>query len=71
MQVSITLQGTYTMNAQEYLQTIPNDIVAAAARGEIDLNRLAQIELASRGLDMNGKWVGFPRARELHSVTNS
>ena len=40
--------------------------VAAAARGELDLNRLARVELASRGLDRDGVWVGFERAREIH-----
>lgn len=48
--------------AQEYVQTIPSEILAAVARGEIDLNQLAQLELASRGQDINGKWVGFERA---------
>jgi len=45
--------------AQEYLQTIPTDILAAAARGEINLNQLAQDTLANRGLNSNGAWVGF------------
>lgn len=59
------------MNAQEYLQIIPTEILTAAARGELDLNRLAQVELASRGVDIMGKWVGFHSAAEIHGVTNS
>lgn len=48
-----------------YIQTIPTEVLAAAARGEIDLNQLASYELASRGLDTTGKWVGYPAAAKL------
>ena len=51
--------------ASEYLQTFPDDIIAAAARGDIDLNRLAREALASRGLDHNAKWIGFDAAARL------
>ena len=43
-------------------------VLAAAARGELDLNRLAREEMASRGLDLDGNWVGFKRAAEIHQV---
>ena len=43
-------------------------VLAAAARGEIDLNRLAREELAARGLDNKGVWVGFDRAKQHHKV---
>ena len=36
------------------------------ARGQLDLNHLAREERASRGLDRDGVWVGFARAREIH-----
>lgn len=42
-------------------------LLAAAARGEIDFNALAREELASRGLDLQGKWVGFEAARATYS----
>ena len=38
------------------------------ARGEIDLNRIAREELASRGLGLRGEWVGFQKAREIHGI---
>lgn len=47
------------------MQLVQTDLLAAAARGELDLNRIARIELASRGLDWQGKWVGFERAKFL------
>ena len=43
-------------------------LLSAAAKGEIDLNQLAQFELANRGLDLDGKWVGFVAAANAHWV---
>lgn len=37
-------------------------LLTAAARGEVDLNALARAELAARGLDQRGQWVGFDAA---------
>lgn len=57
-----------TMNAKiaaDHVQTIPGFILAAVARGEIDLNALASQELASRGLNHDAKWVGFARANAI------
>lgn len=44
------------------LQLCKSEVLAAAARGDIDLNRLAREELAARGLDLKCRWVGFERA---------
>ncbi len=52
-------------SASAYVQTIPSDILAAAARGEIDLNKIARAELANRGLNWQAKWVGFPEAARI------
>ncbi len=49
-----------------FIQTAPTGLLAAAAHGRLDLNHLARVELASRGLDRDGVWVGFARAREIH-----
>lgn len=42
-------------------------LLAAAARGEIDLNQMARDVLASRGLDQHGRWVGAERAAAIHA----
>jgi hypothetical protein len=47
------------------LKLAATDFLVAAAKGELDLNRWAQLELAARGLDGNGRWVGFEKARQL------
>ncbi len=43
--------------------------LVAVARFRLDLNDLACQELADRGLDHRGKWVGFPKAREIYERT--
>lgn len=52
--------------AKGLLQTADTDILVKAANGAIDLNELAKEELVNRGLDKNGKWVGFGEAAVIH-----
>ncbi len=59
-------QRAITMETVEmYLQTIPTQLLAAAARGEVNLNELARAVLAGRGVDANGQWVGFEASARL------
>jgi hypothetical protein len=58
----------FTVDELGFMQTALNKVLAAAARGELDLNRLAREEMAARGLDLQGTWVGFDRARQIHQV---
>ncbi|BAP88860.1 uncharacterized protein E1O_17290 [Burkholderiales bacterium GJ-E10] len=58
----------FTVDELGFIQTALAKVLAAAARGEIDLNRLAREELAARGLDMQGVWVGFDRSKQIHNV---
>ncbi len=51
-----------------FIQIALAKVLAAAARGEIDLNQLAREELAARGLNDKGVWVGFDRAKEIHHI---
>lgn len=51
----------------QYLYSITTTtLLLAIADGLIDPVRLARSELANRGLDQDGSWVGFERAREIH-----
>jgi hypothetical protein len=64
---------TYTTNGLTldevgFIQIAGIKALSAAAKGELDLNRLAREELASRGLDREGHWVGFDRASQIHNV---
>ncbi len=57
-----------TFNDDElgFIQTAAAKILTAAARGDLDLNELADFELAQRGLDHDGKWVGLDKARRIY-----
>lgn len=63
-----TSTNKFTVDELGFIQTALTKVLAAAARGEIDLNQLARKELASRGLDDQGVWVGFARANQIHNV---
>ena len=52
----------------EFMQTASTKALLAAVQSVVDLNRIAAMELASRGLDRQGVWVGFERAAEIHGV---
>lgn len=60
--------GEFSIDDIGFIQTAASKVLAAVARGEIDLNRIAREELASRGLDQRGEWVGFAKAAQIHSV---
>ena len=55
----------YTIDELGFIQTADAKILAAVARGELDLNAVARRELASRGLDQHGTWVGFEKAAQI------
>lgn len=50
-----------------HFQTIHPKVLSAAAKGEVDLNAHARQELANRGHDSDGKWVGFDQAAAHHA----
>jgi hypothetical protein len=55
-----------TIEAFGAMQLLSSTVLAAAARGDIDLNAIASWMLASRGQDAACAWVGFPEAERLH-----
>ena len=59
----------FTVDEVGFIQIALTKVLAAVARGELDLNQLAREELANRGLDKNGAWVGFDCANEIHMGT--
>lgn len=56
--------GPLSQEQASILQIADTKTLAAVARGEVDLNLIAREELASRGMDQNGNWVGFDKARK-------
>lgn len=65
--MSYTATG-FTVDEIGFIQIAHVKVLAAVARGEIDLNRIAREEIAARGLDKEGRWVGFERAAQIHGV---
>lgn len=53
------------MNLTEHLQPLPTELLKAMAKGEVDARAIAAQLMASRGLDRDGKWVGFERAAAI------
>jgi hypothetical protein len=58
----------FTLDELGFIQIAQTKVLAAVARGELDLNLLARKELAGRGLDDQGVWIGFDRAKKFHKV---
>ncbi|MCI0560518.1 MAG: hypothetical protein MN733_18685 [Nitrososphaera sp.] len=50
-------------------QGINTDVLVELASGKVDLMELVRLELAQRGLGKDGKWIGFPQARQVWGIT--
>jgi hypothetical protein len=61
--------GHDATNPAYIYSTTATALLLAIAAGLIDPVALARRELASRGLDADGTWVGFDRAAQIHGVT--
>ena len=57
--------GKFSVDEIGFMQMATSRVLAAVAHGELDLNLLARQELAQRGQDAAGNWVGFRRAAEI------
>jgi len=50
------------LNPQFLFQLIHTELLVRCAGGDFDLLQMAKDELALRGLDFNGKWIGFKKS---------
>ncbi|WP_143476440.1 hypothetical protein [Pseudacidovorax sp. RU35E] len=53
----------FAVDELEFLQHVPSRVLVAASSGKLDLNQLAREELAQRGLNQQGIWVGSSKAQ--------
>ncbi len=53
------------MNPKYAFQGMNTELLMQFASGKIDLLQYARREMANRGLDQTGKWVGFEQAEQL------
>ena len=58
------LRDTDTEPPYAPMSLLANEALLAGAKGEIDLNLVARVFLACRGLGPDGEWVGFKAAEE-------
>ena len=47
------------LNPAFILSSVSSELLSQVIKGKIDLQELAKREMENRGLDVNGKWVGF------------
>lgn len=65
------MRTLFSIDEIEFIQGATIKVLVAASNGQLDLNRLARQELAKRGLDQNGIWIGFELARRLAHLDTS
>lgn len=56
------------LDLSEQLQTFDTRFLLAIHHGNVDVSALAKRELAMRGLDASGRWVGFAKVGELLGI---
>ncbi|MCO5763241.1 MAG: hypothetical protein NHG36_17325 [Chromatiaceae bacterium] len=61
----MTVELPDELNPKFIFSLINKKLLLDAAAGRIDLNALVRRELANRGIDENGSWIGFDRAEKL------
>lgn len=67
--VNCTLRsGRFTVDDTGFMHLASVKILSAVALGKLDLNLAARQEMATRGLDAEGNWVGFKQAACIHAL---
>jgi hypothetical protein len=56
------------LNPKFIFSLTATQLLTEALKGEFDINYMVRRELANRGFDRDGKWIGFDKAKKLHRV---
>ena len=56
------------INPRFIFNTTATALLVEALRGDFDLKQLIRRELANRGLNAEGNWVGFDKAAQIHKI---
>lgn len=56
------------VNPRYLFTQTPTALLIEALRGDFDLKALIRVELANRGQDEKGNWVGFEQAAKIHKI---
>lgn len=60
---------THDVRLFHELRSMDIQVLLAIAHGDVKMDEVARKVLADRGLDDQGKWVGFDKAAKAHGVT--
>lgn len=60
--------GPLTPDQIDFLHRLPASVLVATARRQVDFAVLSRQELANRGFDGLGVWVGFKQARTAYAA---
>jgi hypothetical protein len=52
----------------EYIETIDTRFLLAIHHGDVDVAAIARREMMNRGLNGDGRWVGFAKAGEALGI---
>jgi hypothetical protein len=55
-------------NPKYMFRTTNTSLLVSAVKGKIDLLEYAKKEMAARGFDKNGKWIGFDKSKKLFNL---
>ena len=56
------------INPRFIFSTVATALLVEALRGDFDLKQLVRRELAKRGQNAEGNWVGFDKAAQIHKI---
>lgn len=56
------------INPRFIFSTTATALLVEALRGDFDIKQLIRRELANRGLNAEGNWVGFEKATQIHKI---
>lgn len=65
LEVSSYRKGPFTVDEIEFIEAATVRVLVGATQGDVDLNQLARDELAMRGMNKDGVWVGFDAAARI------
>ncbi len=64
----LLMESSDAENPEYLFSTVPTKLVQQIATGKVDANEYAKREMANRGFDKRGKWIGFDAAKKLWGV---
>lgn len=56
------------LNPLYIFQSTATQLLVEVLKQEFDIEYCVRKELANRGLDRDGKWIGFPKAKKIHRI---